>query len=163
MERRNNSDDGKHIAKLVRDGTIINLVKVVISTFVAFAQIDKDSRGVPASQYLEIVEILFRFREVMYLAYHVDMNNIKSDSILNGVEQTLKNNNERNSVINLKYETSDIQQNVYADCFLGLSKEKCFRLRSVEGDGKTFWFPQMLLLFHLKSRTSNNICSCLHS
>lgn len=144
-------------AKLVRDGTIINLVEIATSTMACLAHIDKDGRGVLASQCLEIVQNSFQLTGHRFLLCDVDMNIVKSGFIHGGVAITLDDYDERKGVIKLNNPNLEILQRVYADHCFGPSKAKRFSVTLVEGEENAFWFAQVQLLFHLNTRTNDRM------
>lgn len=67
--------------KLVRDGTIVNLFKIVVLTWASLAHFDNNGRGVIPAKCLEIVQSSFRFAVDRFLPCDLDVNNSKSEFI----------------------------------------------------------------------------------
>lgn len=63
VKRRNFNGGCIRNEKTVRDGNRLNIVETATATLASPAHIDKDKRGVPALQYLELVRYLFPFEE----------------------------------------------------------------------------------------------------
>lgn len=54
-------------------------------------------------------------------------------------------------------------RNDYDDHTFGLSKAKPFSMTSVQGEKKVMRFAEVLLLFHLLTRTNDEMFRSLHS
>lgn len=109
------------------------------------------------SQCLENIRRSFPFEGSRSFSCDVKISTVNLEFVHVRLLVTLDDYVERKGLITMKNSTSNLQQNVYADHFSGLTKPIWFTIKFVEGDGKELCFAQVLLFLHLDTLTMENI------